>query len=372
MLFNFVAIALLQGSSLFAFANPLAEVPHRPRGCGSIIDEAKKNVAELDFKAHRRIATAVNGLLAAGPTTLNVHFHVILKDGSVRGGNVTDSAIQEQMNVLNIAFLTTGIQFNLQSVNRLQNSRWFSGAGPTVSAIQDEMKTELRQGGAADLNVYTVGFESGPDQGLLGYATFPSDFESFPEDDGVVLLHSTLPGGSTPDYNLGQTLTHEVGHWVGLYHTFQGGCRGAGDEVSDTPAEASPAEGCPVGRDSCSGGGLDPIHNFMDYSFDSCMNNFTPGQVTRLRDQIATYRNVPGGVIPPLSSLIPELPSIVIPEPQVPSSVLEEPTPVSSAPVEVIPSAPIPEASAPGAVYEAPAGPRPTARSFVDFFRRKI
>ncbi|CAE6497601.1 unnamed protein product [Rhizoctonia solani] len=223
--------------------------------------------------------------------TIQVHWHVIQAGTTLAEGNVPDSQIAASISAMNSHYSPSGLSFTLASTDRTTDAAWFNSAGPDTSS-QTAMKTTLRKGDAADLNIYTVGFTSGSGSGLLGYATFPSSYSGNPKDDGVVILYSSVPGGTTTNYNQGKTLTHEVGHWLGLYHTFQGGCSGEGDQVSDTPPEASSASGCPVGSDTCPGGGVDPIHNYMDYSYDSCMNEFTPGQITRIKSQIATYRGI--------------------------------------------------------------------------------
>jgi hypothetical protein len=214
---------------------------------------------------------------------IDVYFHVITS--STGQGNVPDHQINNQMKVLNAAFANWGWTFNLAGVDRTANNAWFA-MEPGTTAERDA-KAALRVGSADDLNVYSAN----PGGGLLGWATFPSSYASRPSDDGVVILFSSLPGGSAVPYNQGDTATHEVGHWMGLYHTFQGGCSNKNDTVADTAAERSPAFGCPVGRDSCPRGGLDPIENFMDYTDDACMFQFTGGQDARMDAQFSTYRS---------------------------------------------------------------------------------
>jgi len=196
---------------------------------------------------------------------------------------VSSTAIANQISVLNAAYASTGWSFTLVSTDTTANTSWYTGC---YGSYESSMKSGLHQGSADDLNIYSCN----PSGGVLGYSTFPSDYSRNPTKDGVVLLYSTLPGGSASPYNLGDTATHEIGHWMGLYHTFQGGCRGAGDSVTDTPAERSAAYGCPSGQDTCSSSGADPITNFMDYTDDSCMNTFSTGQDTRMDSQFTTYR----------------------------------------------------------------------------------
>ena len=234
------------------------------------------------------MSTAAN-LPGGFSATVEVYFHVITSAGQ---GHLTSKQIRDQITVLNNTFgggeggADTGFSFELAGVTQTENKRWFA----TKTGAEIEMKKALKQGDDSDLNVYST---SGG--GYLGWAYYPSITESKQSYlDGVVLNWRTLPGASTAyagRYDLGETLTHEVGHWLNLAHTFEGGCNEPGDHVEDTPAMSTPTSGCPEGKDSCPDSpGVDPIHNYMDYSFDSCYTEFTPGQTQRAQDAWLYYR----------------------------------------------------------------------------------
>lgn len=255
-----------------------------------------------------------------------VLFHVI-HDGA--DGYVTEERLREQVRVLTDAFggvtqrhdgtanvyaADTGVAFRYAGARYVDTrtnpdvvGSWFRddcSPGPG----QRRIKSALAEDPSRVLNVYLCE----PEGGVLGWIShFPDEL---PEDDlshGVVLLHSTLPGGDATPYHRGDTAVHEVGHYLGLYHTFQGGCHAlwetsAGDAVYDTPPQAESCHGTCVelaaqSPDSCVGEGQsdgtmppyfgrDGYDNFMDYAVDSCMSGFTPGQAARLQEVILQYK----------------------------------------------------------------------------------
>jgi hypothetical protein len=240
-------------------------------------------------------------ILRARPKTkttieIPVWFHVIDQGTGFANGEVPEAMLRAQLRVLEESYAgRTGgagsaFGFRLAGVTRTTNRTWFQTLA-TDFELELHVKQLLRRGGPETLNIYTV--DGGP---YLGFAYYPSVLTSpeFAALDGVVLDWRSLPGGTFEIYSEGDTATHEVGHWLALYHTFEGKCSGKNDFVADTPAEFSPAFFCPVGRDTCAGSskpGLDPIFNFMDYTQDSCMYQFTSGQVQRMQAAWAAFRS---------------------------------------------------------------------------------
>jgi Pregnancy-associated plasma protein-A len=222
--------------------------------------------------------------------TVPVYFHVVT-DGAI--GSVTSAQIADQIEVLNVTFgggeggADTGFTFELAGVTRTDNARWFyAGSG----GPEHDMKRTLHRGGADALNLYSTTAGA-----FLGWAYLPSIVDSPSQAylDGVVVDWESMRGTSDAyagQFDQGETATHEVGHWLNLEHTFFNGCSKRGDFVADTPPQKTPTSGCPEGKDTCPEPGLDPIHNYMDYSFDSCYTEFTSGQAQRMKDAWLFYR----------------------------------------------------------------------------------
>jgi hypothetical protein len=254
------------------------------------------DLAALPAKQTRRtyVNREVRPSLAAR-ISLPVYVHVI--QGRHRGEkSVTGKRVRALIATLNGGM--AGVQseysaplryrFLLRKIDYTTNDRWYHAYlfGPNDKAA----KRALHVGGPRTLNLYIN--NGGPKNSpILGWARFPWQYASTPKLDSVSINNVSMRGGSARGYNLGDTVIHEVGHWLGLLHTFQGGCAAPNDLVSDTPAESQPSFRCAYGRNTCPDDpGPDPIFNFMDYSYDYCMKRFTAGQVRRIDVAMEKWR----------------------------------------------------------------------------------
>ncbi|MCK0179801.1 M43 family zinc metalloprotease [Flavobacteriaceae bacterium S0862] len=270
--------------------------------------------------------------------TIPVVVHVIHNGEAIGvGPNISDAQVLSQIQVLNEDFRrmigTRGYNINLagadvevefclaqrtpdgcvtNGINRVDMSAtstsWSGPGGNTDTVLKPATIWDVSK----YLNIWSVNFSS---TSTLGFAQFP---EGPATSDGVVVGYQyfgsdddpnvTIPG----DFNLGRTGTHEVGHYLGLYHTFQGGCAevDGGDLCADTPAVASSSSNsniCNTGNDSCPAGMVDMVENYMDYSQDSCMNVFTNDQKARVVATLTSAANRPttltSNVCSPLASV---------------------------------------------------------------------
>ncbi|KAH6679839.1 metalloprotease [Plectosphaerella plurivora] len=265
---------------LLAATHALAAVARSSFGCAtppptsqnldmSRVLAAKEKASRIDFNSKTVFSPKI---------IIKFYLHVVASSTKPADGYINNQMLGKQVDVLKADFAPMNIEFKLVNISRTVNPRW------ARDGDEMGMKKALRKGLYHDLNIYILPKLT---MDSLGYATFPTivaprGSAAFIRD-GVNVNTQTLPGGSYTRFNLGRTLTHEVGHWLGLYHTFEGGCSDVGDMVSDTPAQASYSSGCPKGRDSCPKmAGKDPINNYMDYSDDACYTGFSTGQRVRM------------------------------------------------------------------------------------------
>ncbi|HEX8007433.1 MAG TPA: zinc metalloprotease [Trebonia sp.] len=267
---------------------PAKDLPLMARGDGDSPREPALNMSYLDLATD----AVGKGKKLANVITVPVWFHVVHDNGI---GNVTDGDIATQINVMNLAFAgsyggaDTGFRFELVGTTRTNNAAWFNADAGTSE--ERAMKRALHTGDAGTLNYYSTTAAA-----FLGWAYFPGLGNGHAYLDGVVVDWESMYKTSErykDRYDLGFTAVHEAGHWFGLHHTFNGACNAKGDHVDDTPAQGIPTSGCPADgtQDTCpKEPGFDPIHNFMDYSWDTCYTQFTRGQTERARDFWVGFR----------------------------------------------------------------------------------
>lgn len=259
--------------------------------CGT--PAVRKRFARIVSRMYDVVGSFPDAKARGFPARVPLYFHVIqMPTGE---GHVSEDQIEEQVRVLNQAFKKLKVRFELAGVEHVVRKQWFKKCFPvkndgvTPSRAYFKMTDRLAIRPGKTVNVYTCRPKMGPTE-FQGFGVFPWILAQESPYNAILLHHLAMPFGMSP-VSEGDTGVHEVGHYFGLLHTFENGCVPPGDHINDTPYEAEPAFGCPEGRDTCpEDPGLDPVHNYMDYSDDFCRDEFTKRQRNMMKSMLRTFR----------------------------------------------------------------------------------
>ncbi|OAA61558.1 metalloprotease 1 [Cordyceps fumosorosea ARSEF 2679] len=250
--------------------------------CDSGEPSAELVAAAVQMAANDKVAAAFASTEKRADVDVPTYVHVISSSNSESDGNISDDKVRAGIDVMNTNYAGSGFKFTLKDIDHTINADW-------TTTEKKAMKDKLHKGDFKTLNLYLLpSFIRSEDDktSLNGRCTFPdSNSASAPKPDGCIVR--------TKAWDNKQTTTHEVGHWLGLFHTFQGetsskSCDANNDYVDDTPAMKKDSKDCSGDADTCPSAGKDPVTNFMSYA--ACRTKFTSGQFTRMKTMYNKYR----------------------------------------------------------------------------------
>ena len=299
-----IAAAVLAGEAASGVGGFAAAASPGAAGCSELAGSArvKDDATAVEPELYPKNQANAYGVLKDRPTlpngsvTIPVVFHMISDPlHPTRTQSEWETMIAAQMDVLNASF--SGQAGPARRTPR-SGSCWSTRPGrrtptwytvvPGKAGVEKDMKQALYEGDARTLDVYAANIGGG----LLGWAYFPKGYNNGRDFiDGIVILDESMPGGTAGNkYGLGDTLTHEVGHWLMLEHTFAHGCSASGDWVVDTPPEAMPQFDCPVGADTCSAPGDRPDPQLHGLLAGLLHVDVHAGQADRMSDAWLQFR----------------------------------------------------------------------------------